>query len=52
MTLYFNFPTKLMLNLRLLQLALKEDFQCHNVITLFKKFTTIKPVKDKKNAAK
>lgn len=26
MTLYFNFPAKLMLNLRLLQLALEEHF--------------------------
>lgn len=36
MALDFNFPAKLMLNLWLLQLALEQNFQCNNVITLRK----------------
>ena len=35
MTLYFNFTSKLMHNLGLLQLALEEYFQSNNMITLY-----------------
>ena len=33
--LYLNFTSQLMLNLRLLELALEQHFQCHNMVTLF-----------------
>lgn len=37
MALYLNFTAKLMLNLRLLQLALKQHLQCHHVIALLER---------------
>lgn len=41
MTLYLNFSAKLMLYLRLFQLAFEQDLECHNMTTLLRKISEI-----------